>query len=440
LNRTGISGLDSAFNTGYSTRGNVTAITQHLLNASGVSTGSVSAYHQYDIAGNVVKAIDARSYATLFDFDDRFGAPDGNAQANSGATELGSQISYAYPTKVTNHLLHIAYSQFDYYLGRPVDIEDPNGTISSGYYNDALERATQVRRAVQTGGPTTQITFSYDDINRVITTTGDLYTFNDNVLVSKTLYDGFGRTTEARQYEGVTNYIATQTQYDALGRAFKTSNPFRPWQSQTAVWTTQAFDALGRVISVTTPDNAVVSTAYTGNNVTVTDQAAKARKSVSDALGRLTDVYEDPNGVNYQTTYIYDVLDNLVKVTQGSQQRFFLYDSLKRLIRARIPEQATNASLNLSDPLTGNSAWSSGYQYDASSNLTQKTDARGVISTFAYDALNRNTTVDYSDTSSINPDVKRSYDGATNGKGRFWYNYSGGDASVGSNVEHISVS
>ena len=301
-------------------------------------SGSVSAYHQYDIAGNVVKAIDGRGYSTDFEFADRFGAPDGNAQANSGATELGSQVSYAYPTKVTNPLLHIAYSQFDYYLGRPVDTEDPNGMISSAYYSDALDRPTQVRRAVQAGGPTTQITFSYDDANRVITTTSDLYSFNDNVLTSKLIYDGLGRTIETRQYEGGTNYIATQTQYDALGRAFKSSNPFRPWQSQAAVWTTQAFDALGRVISVTTPDSAVVSSAYSGNAVTVTDPAGRSRKSVSDALGRLIDVYEDPNGLNYQTTYTYDVLDSLVKVSQGTQQRFFMYDSLKRLIRARNPE------------------------------------------------------------------------------------------------------
>ncbi|HKG97104.1 MAG TPA: hypothetical protein VKA97_04795, partial [Pyrinomonadaceae bacterium] len=282
-------------------------------------------------------------------------------------------------------------------------------------------------------------TFSYDDSNRVVTTTSDLNVNNDNVLTSKMLYDGLGRTTETRQYEGGTNYIASQTQYDSLGRAFRSSNPFRPWQSENPVWTTTGFDALGRVTSVTTPDNAVVSTSYSGNTVTVTDQAGRARKSVTDGLGRLSDVYEDPNALNYQTTYSYDVLDNLVKVSQGSQQRFFMYDSLKRLIRARNPEQSTYASLNLADALTGNSAWSIGYQYDANSNLTQKTDARGVVSTYAYDALNRNTTIDYSDTSAINPDVKRFYDGATNGKGRFWYNYKGGDISTGSNVEHTAI-
>ncbi len=40
------------------------------------------------------------------------------------------------------------------------------------------------------------------------------------------------------------------------------------------------------------PDNSTVSTAYAGNQVTVTDEAGNQRKSVSDALGRLIEVYE----------------------------------------------------------------------------------------------------------------------------------------------------
>ena len=260
-----------------------------------------------------------------------------------------------------------------------------------------------------------QTTFAYDDDNRVITTSSDRDTNNDNLLVSKVLYDRLGRTIESRQYEGGSNYIAIQTQYDALGRTFKMSNPFRPWQGESPEWTTQAFDSLGRVISVTTPDSAAVTTNYSGNSVTVTDQAGRARRSVTDAVGRLIEVYEDPNGVNHQTTYLYDVLDNLVKVTQGNQQRFFMYDSFKRLIRARNPEQATRPSLTLSDPITSNSAWSMAYQYDANSNLTQKTDARGVESTYIYDLLNRNTSTDYSDST---PDVLRQYDLAVKGIGR----------------------
>ena len=358
---------------GYLSRGNVTATTRSLL-VNGSVTGSISAYAQYDIVGNVVKAIDGRGYATNIDYNDRFGAPDGEAQSNSAPALLAGLTSFAFATKVTNAFSQTSYGQFDYYLGRPVDGEDVNGVVASGYYSDLLDRPTKIIRA-RNQTVENQTTFTYDDIGHTITTTSDLNTNNDPApLTSKVIYDDLGRTIETRQYEGGTNYIATQTQYDALGRAYKVSNPFRPWQSETVIWTTTGFDALGRINSVTTPDSAVVTTSFVGNFVTVTDQTGKQRKSVTDALGRLRQVYEAPNDANYNylTSYDYDTLDNLTTVTQGTQTRSFAYDSLKRLTAATNPE---SGSIN--------------YQYDENGNLLVKTDARSVSTHFAYDALNR---------------------------------------------------
>jgi len=422
--RPSISGLDPSFNTLYTTRGNVTATTHYLLNDSGSVTGSITAYAQDDIAGNVVKVIDGRGFATTLEFSDRFGTPDGEAELNPGPTNLGGQTSYAFPTKVTNFLGHIAYTQFDYYLGRPVDAKDANGIVSSGYFNDVLDRPSQVIRASNPGtGIKSQTSFSYDDTNRIVTTTSDLNAFNDpNPLKSQVLFDSLGRTIETRQYEDAANYIAVQTQYDSLGRPFKVSNPFRPWQSEIAIWTTSGFDALGRVVSVTTPDSAVVTTSYSGNSVTVMDQLGRQRKSVTDGLGRLTQVYEDPTALNYLTSYSHDVLDNLTMVAQGSQTRTFVYDSLKRLTSATNPESGTVS-----------------YSYDNNSNLLSKTDARGVVSSYVYDALNRNTTIDYSDTTGLNPDITLVYDGAVNGKGRLWESYAGGNLTLGANVEHTKI-
>ncbi|MGH9930407.1 MAG: hypothetical protein ACREA9_14445 [Pyrinomonadaceae bacterium] len=414
LNQSGISGLDPAFTTSYTTRGNATATTHYLL-VNGSVTGSVSAYAQFDIAGNVTKAIDPRGCVTTLDYTDRFGAPDGEARSNAAPSELSSagQSSYAFATLVTNCLGQTAYTQFDYYLGRAVNAEDANGIVTSASYGDLLDRPTQVIGAAnQSSGVKGQSTFTYDDPNRTITTTSDLNAFNDlNPLKSQTIYDGLGRTIESRQYEGDTNYIAVKTQYDALGRAFKTSNPYRPWQSEVAIWTTSAFDALGRVISVTTPDSAAVTSSYSGNTVTVMDQTGRARKSVADGLGRLTTVYEDPGSLNYSTSYSYDTLDNLISVNQGTQTRGFVYDSLKRLTSATNPESGTIS-----------------YLYDANGNLTQKTDARGVVSTYAYDALNRNTSVSYTNDPANTPAINRYYDGWRNGnftnianvKGRLW--------------------
>src|ERR1051325_6443969 len=96
--------------------------------------------------------------------------------------------------------------------------------------------------------------------------------------------------------------------------------------------------------------------------------------SRTNALGQLIEVFEvtanDPAqypGIEtgsfgtqqlsgYKTQYQYDVLDTLVKVTQGTQPpRFFMYDSLKRLIRARNPEQNVNLALDITDSITQNS-------------------------------------------------------------------------------------
>jgi len=49
---------------------------------------------------------------------------------------------------------------------------------------------------------------------------------------------------------------------------------------------------------------------------TTTDQAGKSRKSVTDSLGRLTQVFEDPFGLNYEADYAYDALNNLLTVNQ----------------------------------------------------------------------------------------------------------------------------
>src|SRR6185369_2221938 len=361
--------------------------------------------------------IDPRGYATILEYADRFGSPDTEAQSNTAPSELGALKSYAVATKVTNAVGHVSYAQFDYYLGKPVNGEDPNGIVASGSYNDSLDRPTQIKRAAGTGVEN-QTTFAYDDLNRTITTTSDLNSNNDNVLVSKLIYDGLGRSKETRQYEGGTDYIRTEQQYDALGHADKVSKPYRPYLAESGVWTTTVFDALGRVTSLTTPDSAVVGTAYSGNTVTVTDQAGKLRRSLTDALGRLVRVDEpsssnslgDVSNPNQPTSYSYDVLDNLISVSQGVQTRTYVYDSLKRLTSATNPESGTTT-----------------YGYDPNGNLITRLDANSITTTLTYDAINRITSRSYND-SPQTPIINYYYDaqGLPSGAPAFDRGYSTG--------------
>ncbi|MFZ0882963.1 MAG: hypothetical protein WAN14_06160, partial [Candidatus Acidiferrales bacterium] len=155
-----------------------------------------------------------------------------------------------------------------------------------------------------------------------------------------------------------------------------------------------AYDGLSRVTQVTQPDGSVLLTSYTGNSATVTDEAGKNRTSVTDALGRVTQVFEDPSGLNYETDYQYDALDDLTNVTQSSsRQRAFAYDSLNRLTSASNPESGTVA-----------------YTYDADGNLVTKLDARSIKTTYSYDQLNRALSKTYTDST---PTVTYAYDGNT---------------------------
>ena len=281
-----------------------------------------------------------------------------------------------------------------------------------------------MKRAILPDGG--EVKKTYNDV------TGSLYILSETKqsatvwLKDETHFDALGRAWKTRHFEGGTQWSEQQTAFDQLGRAWKTSNPYFPGASLD--WTESKFDALGRVTEVKTPDGAKVTTVYSGTKVTVSDPANKTRRSETDALGRLKQVVEDPSGVNYATNYTYSTTGNLIKVEQGTQYRYFLYDSLSRLLRARNPEQNTNSAHNLtppSDQSTGNTMWSLKYVYDANGNLTSKAEARNNTSSvpitvsYGYDALNRNIWTSYND--GVTPNNERHYDGATNGKGRFYY-------------------
>jgi RHS repeat-associated protein len=389
----------------------VTQTTSHVLQPA----AQLSTRLQYDMLGNVTSSRDPRQKVTSYDFADAYGSPDTNARGNEFTP---SQPTFAFATKMTNALNQSIYTQFDYWTGKPVNGEDTNQVVSKGRYDDLLDRATELVVAVASpsGGALARRTrFVYADAAKTITTYSDQTTLNDDAFRSEILYDGLGRTFESRQYinEPGAPYVKSLTEYDAMGRAFKSSNPHKS-NEMTISYTTTAFDGLSRVKSVTAPDGSVVTTNYNGNQATVIDQALKQRRSTSDGLGRLTKVEEmlTPSQVYATTIYTYDMLDNLTQVNQGSQNpRTFVYDSLKRLTSAFTPESGT---VN--------------YTYDANSNLLTRTDARAVLSgpdagqpvkvTYGYDDLNRVTSRTYNDNQT--PTVNYTYEnaGIANSAGR----------------------
>ncbi len=278
------------------------------------------------------------------------------------------------------------------------------------------------------GGQTT-ITYSDDQANppaQFSATTSSLIVSGTS-KTSTALMDGLGNVvqTQASDPEG-TDYV--DTTYDAIGRKSTVSNPHRSATLATDGITTFNYDGLSRTTSVIEPDGSTASTAYAGNTVTATDETGKQRESVSDALGRLTQLFEDPGSsphLNYETDYTYDALNNLIRVDQkGSaptdskqwRTRTFTYDSLSRLVCAANPEiQIATCPTSPAGPFPAGAIT---YAYDSDGNLITKTaplpnqtGSSTVQTTNTYDALNRLTKKVYTDT--YTPLVQYAYDGNT---------------------------
>ena len=310
---------------------------------------------------------------------------------------------------------------------------DVDNALTTDYTYDALGRPKTVTEA---GERTTAI--AYDDRNQRVTTSSDLFTLGDGKLQTIAQHDMLGRVVETRVSDGDTlstsNGIEVTTDYiHTSGSALKvvTSTPYRPPADATLEWTCTQFDRLGRSTAIgvfkgaTAPTDCVTASAsrtgltefsYDRNMTRITEKAPDGdvvRDEVRDALGRLTEVTEDPGAGNlaYDTAYTYDPLDNLLTVTQGIQTRTFVYSSLSRLRSATNPESGTTH-----------------YCYDAAGNLTSRTDARVTLPSsaldtagrhlicpasaahataiYAYDDLQRLKTISYSDTT---PDVTYAY-------------------------------
>jgi RHS repeat-associated protein len=343
---------------------------------------------------------------------DQCGSPRNSwdAKGNQSQVEYSSANHYAYPTLTRTPVPDptgqhgsstalVSTSVYDFTTGAVNSTTDANSQTTSFTY-DTVNRLSLVTRPTGGGSTIYEYGVAVGSIFMKTRAAQDATRYIDTYQY----FDGLGRASRSFLNESG-SYVTSDTQYDNLGRAWRISNPYRTTSLTDAVnpaglWTSNTYDALGRVLTVQTPDGAVMTTAYSGNMVTVTDQAGKQRKSVTDGLGRLKEVYEDPASLNYLTSYNYDALDGLLTVTQDSQTRTFVYDSLKRLTSAANPESGTIY-----------------YLYDSNGNLTKKTDARGVYIDYISDALNRNTLRTYSDGTAT---VTSAYDAGTvaNSKGR----------------------
>jgi RHS repeat-associated protein len=304
--------------------------------------------------------------------------PKGNPPTTYGysSTYVGT-----YLTSVTNALNQTTTFTYDFNMGYLASTTDPNSQETTYSYNDKLGRLTTINYPDkgQTG-------YSYNDATPDPTVTTTKLATPDPTITSVTTFDGLGRARQT-QITSVSPTITTYTTFDSLGRPYYVYNPTgcnpptTNCGESTFGYSTYSYDALSRPLKITEQDGSTVTTTYSGSCSTVTDEASKTRETCTDGLERLNEVVENPGGLNYQTNYTYDVLNNLTGIVQySSRPRGFIYDSLSRLTSSTNPESGTIA-----------------YTYDGDGNVQTRKDARGITTTYSYDALNRLKGKSYSD-------------------------------------------
>ncbi len=403
---------NATYSTSFIYRGNVTAVS-HWRNTDNAMLTTV---HQYDDAGNVIATVDTLNHKTTFDYTDSWS----NATCAPAAGGQGK----AYVTSITDAAGHATTKKYNSCTGSLASTTDPNLQTTSTTY-DLMGRPSQL--TLPDGGLST---WCYTDVQ-----TGACYNASSTIQAQRTdkisitptvinkiqtsVFDGLGRITQTQLNSDPSGVTYVDTTYDANGRKYTASNPYRTTGETTYGITTFNYDPLDRTTSVVEPDGGTLTTSYAANCTTVADEAGKARKSCTDGLGRLTQVLEDPTTLNYQTLYQYDTLGNLTCVEQhGSattgtgcsappssdatspwRVRRFTYNSLSQLLNATNPESGTIS-----------------YAYDNGGNLLTKTapkpnqqGALTVASNYSYDVLNRLTQKSYNDGST--PTVKYGYDG-----------------------------
>lgn len=372
----------SPYDTTYKTRGNVTAITQWVGNGVPPLT---TVNYRFDDTGNILLRQDTLGNPTAFSYADSWS--NGFCAPLSGSTD-------AYVSRVTNALGQQTAYNWNSCTGTLGSITDPNNNPTQFKY-DVMDRRVQVSYP-----DTGEVCLQYSDAQNSycpsisegifpleITETSAM----DNqgkVEVSSTLLDGLSRvvhTTDAAENN-------VDTIYDSVGNIRSVSNPYLTTSDPTYGITTYSYDALRRKETQTQSDETnALKWIYTGNTIDYYDETGRHWKRTYDALGRLAEVLEpdSSNNPTIETDYQYDGNGNLTRVDQwggpkgsgGDRVRIFSYDGLSRLISATNPETGT---ITYSYQTSGGSLCSGDPR-----NVCFKTDARGVKTTYGYDALNR---------------------------------------------------
>jgi len=294
------------------------------------------------------------------------GAKTGATASTTFAYNTGSGVSTS--TQETSPIGGVTTYALDS-IGRVTTVTDPLGRMRAQTWtpNSDLATATDAMGVAGTGTAGNVSTYSYDTLNNrtavtlptgaasraaYTATTGSTGT----AYQAKTATDPSGHT-RAFTYDGAGNVLSVRdSTATTAGGTGATATTFT-YQAATPSATaspTQCGGVAGQVCTATDGNGNVTTYRY-------------------DSLGNLTKV--TPAAPLGTTTYTYDTAGRVISVTDGKGQKTqYAYDAADRII---------TTTFNNGETVTNT--------YDGDGNLTVSTDQTGGSSYYEYDALNRQT-------------------------------------------------
>jgi RHS repeat-associated protein len=318
-------------------------------------------------------------------------------------TDVADLTTYTYYTCTTgfqcgqlntiaNALSHVTtYDAYNAH-GQPTQITDANNLVSTLAY-DTRQRLTD--RCVGgtlpscTSGELTEIDYWPTGLLKKVTSP-------DGSFIEYT-YDNAHRLTEIEDSTG--NRIVYTL--DAMGNR-TAENTYDP-SSNLKRTHTQVFNSLNQLWKdVNAAGTSAVTTIFgydnNGNQTTTAAPLSRSSTNAYDELNRLNQITDPASGV---TAFAYDANDNLMQVTDPrSLVTSYTHTGFGDLKTQVSPDTGTTTNT-----------------YDSGGNLDTSTDARGAVADYAYDALNRVTSVSHTLASVTDQTISYTYDGGSNQTG-----------------------
>ncbi|MGA2198460.1 MAG: RHS repeat-associated core domain-containing protein [Nitrososphaerales archaeon] len=330
--------------------------------SQGVNTWLTTSY-KYDSLANLQNTTDSMHHETCYSYSPMYYWAYVTSETSSGTSNC-----YAAPN------VSVAFA-YDFATGEKMSQTDAEGNTTS-YAYDKLGRVTTVS-APPINGVVAKTSYSYDDVNNIITIT------DPRGNITKNYYDGLGRLTQEQTYLSPSSqpYSTEFYTYNWLNQVLTDKTP-------NGATYRYSYDSLGRQTGVTNPDGSRQSATYddSTNTLTITDGDGHQTQNVYDFMQNLVAVREYWKGNSYNaTTYAYDGVGNLLQVAgpNGNQVTRYTYDDLNRLVKTTFPDGTTQES-----------------SYDSVGDPVNSTDRMHRVAAYTYDFAHRLSSVHYPDGSS----------------------------------------